>query len=332
MKNTIESKFEHAKQRLTLSETEKAFHREELVAFMLDAKKPVLSPYTRSVFPMMRYAFAALLMVAAGGTGIAFAAEQSLPGDALYSVKLQVTESIQVRLAATPDDRAAVETEFVSRRLDELAQITDDDTEVHPAVLAMAKESLETHIDAVQSRIDELQASGDAGAALQANSDLSAVLDAGSDILNSVSDANPDSTSGIEEILSGVEDAHEETEIDGSQIEASIATSIDAEDIRTSLSETSNDARDALAILKAELANPGPTLDLKDQGTIAEGIAAAEDLINQASVREETDPKSALLLYSEANQGLSTLQSIVEADGSLAVDVVGDDEVPASGN
>jgi len=65
---------------------------------------------------------AAILIVSAAGTGTAYASQSSLPGDALYSVKLG-TEQLQ--RVVTFDDAAEVELElkFASTRLDELEEI-----------------------------------------------------------------------------------------------------------------------------------------------------------------------------------------------------------------
>ncbi|UCG83206.1 MAG: hypothetical protein JSW38_13760 [Dehalococcoidia bacterium] len=67
-------------------------------------------------------AVAVILTISAAGTGAAYASQSSLPGDALYSVKLG-TEQLQ--RVVTFDDAAEVELElkFASTRLDELEEI-----------------------------------------------------------------------------------------------------------------------------------------------------------------------------------------------------------------
>jgi len=68
-------------------------------------------------------AVAVILVISAAGTGTAYAAQSSLPGDTLYSVKLG-TEQLQRII--TLDDAAEVELElkFASTRLDELEELT----------------------------------------------------------------------------------------------------------------------------------------------------------------------------------------------------------------
>ena len=67
---------------------------------------------------------AVVLIISAAGTGTAYAAQSSLPGDTLYSIKLG-TEQLQRII--TLDDTAEIELElkFASTRLDELEELTD---------------------------------------------------------------------------------------------------------------------------------------------------------------------------------------------------------------
>lgn len=53
------------------------------------------------------------------GIGTSFAAEQSLPGQSLYAVKLEVNERVQGWLAVTPSAKARWQAQRISRRLQE---------------------------------------------------------------------------------------------------------------------------------------------------------------------------------------------------------------------
>ncbi len=72
----------------------------------------------RSPVPIL---LTALLFVGTGG--ISYAAESSLPGDALYTIKTHVNEPIRVALAVTPSARADVEMVLAERRVSEAAAL-----------------------------------------------------------------------------------------------------------------------------------------------------------------------------------------------------------------
>ncbi|MFC1950694.1 DUF5667 domain-containing protein [Chloroflexota bacterium] len=67
---------------------------------------------------------AVILIISAAGTGTAFASQSSLPGDALYSVKLG-TEQLQRIITFDDADEVELELKFASTRLDELERIVN---------------------------------------------------------------------------------------------------------------------------------------------------------------------------------------------------------------
>lgn len=61
----------------------------------------------------------AVLVIVAGGIGTSFAAERSLPGDALYPIKIKINEKIRGMLAASTQAKAKWQEEVLVRRLNE---------------------------------------------------------------------------------------------------------------------------------------------------------------------------------------------------------------------
>lgn len=107
-------------------------------------------------------ATAAIVLMLGSWITTASAASNSLPGDALYGLKL-VGEQMQLRLA-TLDERAVLHTEFAERRLGEAVALqqsgaTDQDDNVQGAVNAFKKQ-----IAFASQDLQELLASGDAEA------------------------------------------------------------------------------------------------------------------------------------------------------------------------
>lgn len=128
---------------------------------------------------------AALLMFALLAGGTAYASEDSLPGEALYAVKIRVTEPVAVALATTPEKKAVVHTELAERRLEEAAKLAVRQT-LTAETAAVLEQKFSEHVDGSLAAADTLIAEGKTDAALDVRSDLEARLVAHGDILNLV--------------------------------------------------------------------------------------------------------------------------------------------------
>lgn len=109
-----------------------------------------------------------ILTIALGGSVASVsAAEQSLPGDFLYSLKL-ATE--QARLALTPskDEKLKLKIEFTSRRGEELKSVAQDDTPSRPERVVQAAEILKRDLDTVKQQLDDVNAESEPGKVVEA--------------------------------------------------------------------------------------------------------------------------------------------------------------------
>ena len=123
---------------INLSQSERAKMRSILTNYM--GMKPIRNE-TYSVSISYRWlaiahrpVAAALVLVMIFGSSVSYAAENSLPGDALYSVKTYVNEPARVALATNAEAKAEVQIELAERRIEEAAILAaegrlDDDTE-----------------------------------------------------------------------------------------------------------------------------------------------------------------------------------------------------------
>ncbi len=80
---------------------------------------PYFSFLSISALLNVRSVVAALLVFALVGSSTAYAAEDSLPGDFLYTVKVSVNEPIALALATTPEAKVKTEVRLADRRLAE---------------------------------------------------------------------------------------------------------------------------------------------------------------------------------------------------------------------
>lgn len=169
-----------------MTEIEKAVLRskiEEFIAFNpIRSNVPIpkdpkyFSIFTfRTIVKGMSLALSLLLIV--GGGGISYASYDSLPGDALYSVKINVTENIEERLAFGTEAKVQIQTEKVERRLNE-AQTLAQKKDLSPEKKQIVKENLEKNVEKVTKTIEDLKNEGNIDEALDATSKITPVLEA----------------------------------------------------------------------------------------------------------------------------------------------------------
>lgn len=95
------------------------------------------------------------------------AAQQSLPGDVLYSVKL-INERAQLQLASL-DRRAVLHTEFAQRRLREVEQLQSDTATRDTSIVTETMNAYTQEVASANQNLRELQASGDESTVATAN-------------------------------------------------------------------------------------------------------------------------------------------------------------------
>jgi len=101
---------------------------------------PVPSPFFRFAFlshtAFMKAGVLALLIISLSGA-TAYASLDSLPGDLLYGVKVNVVEKVSKLVAFSPESRARAETAQIERRIGEFEALAEKGklTEVHTRVI-----------------------------------------------------------------------------------------------------------------------------------------------------------------------------------------------------
>lgn len=317
----IEKKLERLAETVSLRADEKDLHRENLKAFMAKGRKPVPSPYTWLWSPATRYASALMLLVVVGASGTV-AAEGSRPGDALYAVKLKVTEPTRAALTLDREEKTAFELERADRRLKEFAQYATE-RDADPETVALITSSLEESIGEVTDAVDEYAASGDTDVALAANTDLQSVLSAHSLVLDAIAKQHPDSSEEVEAVSESVDAGIADTENAEDGIEEALLPAVDGESLATIASEARGSYQDvSVGITEGRFA-----LDASDRGVVDEALAGAQEILDEAGAAEnQGDLDAAFLLYAEAGQRLDELTTLIEADRDLDIGVIDPDE------
>ncbi len=102
---------------------------------------------------------AGIFLAASGLMTTVSAAEQSLPGDMLYTLKM-LNERTQLQLA-TLDRRAVLHTEFAGRRLNEVAQLQANTSAHDSSLVTQTMDAFKKEIASANRNLQELQATGD---------------------------------------------------------------------------------------------------------------------------------------------------------------------------
>lgn len=157
---------------VTMSSTEKQELRERLVSYMeyhplpaelksTSAKKSSVaskSPVLNDVFKIVSVPFSVLFKSSAVAAALAlivvpFLAEQSVPGDTLYAVKVQFNEEVRSTLTFDSYEKVEWETQLVNRRIAE-ARLLESEGRLTDEVEAEVAQAVRTHTQNAQKEIN----------------------------------------------------------------------------------------------------------------------------------------------------------------------------------
>jgi len=318
----LEDTFEYAKDALKLSDTEKAFGRAHLQALMQERplRAPVRSPLSRQFFSYARYAAVAVFFLAVSGGGVTYAASTAEPSDPLYVVKVKVTEPVQVALTFDQKDRTDLEVKLVDQRLKEVAGASVHEP-LTPSQAALVTGSLSAQINHAQDDISSLQDS-QVDDALASATDLASTLSAHALILKKVQEASPEASSTIAAVVSTVSDELTQTNQLVDTAQDAVADTPEAA-LDAPADDQAQDTDSALAEVKQDVENALATFDASDREDINAALAGIQATIADAQEKDTAgDAKSALLLYTDADEKLTALSLTIEADQALDIDVI----------
>ena len=149
--NSPLKKLQQEAQLLKLSSTEKAALHASLMKVVhasreaADASAPRMTPSPFYFFsPQFAMPFAALLVIFITG-GTALAAKGALPGDALYTIKTNVSEPLMGALAFSNEDKIKFHTEIAQTRLEE-AEVLASQNRLDAKASATIETNLDTHL------------------------------------------------------------------------------------------------------------------------------------------------------------------------------------------
>ncbi len=284
---------------IRLSDNDRAMMRGDLRVFMhehplrLSWWSRVTSMTMRNNRPvyswrMIEVAFAAIAIVFLGA-GTSYAAENSLPGDPLYAVKINVNEPIEGAFALSTSAQASWDVTLADRRLAEAeklaaqGKLTPAVTEATAAQVAISTQ----HVNAVVSHLAKDK--GDVASVAAAQAQLETSLSAHAQVLVALSAAAPDSKSQIEPILATLETSVKSADTTGAQVTGALA----AADIANALG-SADDAAAQTALTTAVTASSSASHAHHDTAATATDTPdpAATDA-SSTSTATSSDPANA---------------------------------------
>jgi len=137
------------------------------------------------------FAALSLMVLVLSSAGISKAAEQSLPGDFLYSVKTSINEKIKTSLASTPQQKARVASELTIKRLDE-AEVLLEHGKLDEDKKEVITKNLEKHNEEVKKRIAEVGGDKNISAATDLDDQLDLSLKEHLKVLDKLAEENED--------------------------------------------------------------------------------------------------------------------------------------------
>ncbi len=117
----------------------------------------------------------ALFLAAAVGGGASIAAQNALPGDALWGFKVGINENIEAALAADGQAQADFDIKAIEARMQEAAELSAN-ARLTADVRADIEANFESHVKSVQAQVAKLEAEGKYSAAADVAARFQATL------------------------------------------------------------------------------------------------------------------------------------------------------------
>jgi hypothetical protein len=144
------------------------------------------------------------------GGGTSFAAENSLPGDVLYPIKIHVNENVQELVAVSDEAEAKVQAKLAERRLEEVEKLAADG-KLTAETSADLRLRFEEHAEKSKEHRGKVEEGEDEDAAEDINSDIEVSLRMHQNLLEDIGGASVETEGLVRGILEGVKHHLKET-------------------------------------------------------------------------------------------------------------------------
>jgi len=141
---------------ITLSNEERGLIRSHAARLvMTEVAAPVPSLFFRGVQHGLRMALSAMFFVVFVGGSVSAIADSALPGDPLYSFKLNVNEEVKGAFLKTPEEKVVWQKSRIENRVNEIKTLADSNT-LTQAKQEKAKQAISVHVQELSKELTVL--------------------------------------------------------------------------------------------------------------------------------------------------------------------------------
>ena len=226
------------------------------------------------------------IIVALSG-GVSVAAQNSLPGDALYPIKVEVNERVMTRLAFSVEASAEVEARLAERRVEEAEKLAASG-KLKADVAAKLSERFDERAEKVNALIDRLEADGKTEAAANVTAMLESTLKVHNAILERLEAKATEAEKPVAEVRDKVEARAEKAAKARSRIEEKVRSEIEARpDIQAAAEGKMNAAASKIAEVKAFIGKVEAAAGAEATVEAAAKLATAESVFAEGEAKLE---------------------------------------------
>jgi tetratricopeptide (TPR) repeat protein len=263
-----------------------------------------------------RPAFALSLVVVFLGTGTSLAAEMSLPGQALYAIKLQVNERVMSSLAFSPEAKIEFNASLADRRLYEAEELIARGT-FSPESVEVLHANFEAANLAFETAVTDAAGEKSLAKLAEARSNLQASLQAHAQVLEAL-EVEPEGqgSQDVARLIGAVQSRAKDIAVARTRVERSIATT-SQEDL-ADITEKKEDAKRAAEKLRKLAENARENFGEETSQEITAGAMLADQRIVAGTSRLESGDyggalaafQAAIRASKETKIGLEAAQNV----------------------
>lgn len=264
-----------------------------------------------------KYMFAALFLVIAVALsgGVSYAAQNSLPGDALYGVKIQVNEKVRTAFAFSDEAKAKVETSLATERLEEAEELAVEGR-LDSETSARIAENFAAHAERVQARIADFESRGNLETAADLGSNFEVSLRAHAKILVNLGETSDDASES-EPLLEEVQDRQEEVIKTNTSIEIKVSGE-EKTRVKSAAEGKMGAAENKIAEVKAYLEKIEAKFGAAAVAEAKAQLSAAESLFAEGKTQLEADAYAdSFVTFQKAHRTAQEAKLLVEARVNL---------------
>ena len=312
-----------------LSAEEKAVIKSRLISFMDEHPLPIpsddwygiRSPLRMKTLQTVRAALSIMVITVLVGGSVAAAAEGSLPGDALYSVKVNINETMRSAVTVSPKGKAVWDAQRAARRLEEAEKLAVKGQLDADTTLAL-EAKFEEH---AEKSIARAQQSNDPAIKAAVHSEIEATLEAHGAIIKNLMDTNETLEKDLKSVRVAVAERAEASE-DARMAAEDELTSATTTVAGTLLKDQKWDLRKRLDRIEKTLDRSEDEIDPSLFDDIEARFDAAEYAFNKGKeLLKEKRFEEALVMFQRADRG-ATQAGVLLSLGEILAEAKAEEE------